>query len=80
MVRAENPLADGQQDCELVTSTNRITRHPRPIGELVAAAQGVGVVGAEDPLADGQQGCELVTSTNRITRHPRPIGESVAST
>jgi hypothetical protein len=80
MAGAEDSLADGQQGSQLITSASRIPRHPHPVGEFMATAQGVGVVRAEDSFADGQQGSELITSASRIPRHPHPVGESVAST
>src|SRR5580700_5133773 len=46
-----------------------------PVGEVVAGAQGVGVLGAGDPLADGQQGGVLVLGPGRVPRLPGPVGE-----
>ena len=62
VLRALDPLADGQQRGELVAGPGRIPLLPGPAGKVVAGGQGVRVLGAQDPLADGQQRGELVAA------------------
>ena len=45
------------------------------VGEIVAAGQGVGVLGPHDPLTRRHQRGELIPRSVRITRPPRPVGK-----
>ncbi len=78
MLRAEDPLADGQQRGELVAGPGRVPRLPGPAGEVGAGGQGIRVLRAEDPLAHGQQRGELVPGRGRVPRLPGPAGQAGA--
>ena len=75
MLRAEDPLAQGQQRGVLVPGGGRVPRLPGPPGELVPGVQGVRVLRAEDPLEHGQQRGELVPGGGRVPGLPGPPGE-----
>ena len=79
MLRAEDPLDDGQQRGELVAGPGRIPRLPGPAGQAVAGGQGARVFRAGHPLDDGQQRGVLVAGPGRIPRLPGPAGQVAAS-
>jgi len=75
VLRAGDPLTDGQQRGELVPGPCGVTRLTGPPGEVAAGDQGVWVFGAQYPLLDGQQRGELVPGPSRIPRVPSEAGE-----
>jgi len=66
VLKAQDPLLDGQQGGELVARCSRVPRFQSPGGEVTASCQGVRVIGVQDPFADGQQGGELVARPCRL--------------
>jgi hypothetical protein len=70
VLRAEDPLVQGQQLGEQIPGGGGIPCLPGPVGEAGAGVQGTRVLRAEDPLADGQQRGELVTGPGRIPASP----------
>jgi len=53
VLRAQDPLADGQQRGVLVAGSGRIPRLARVVGEVATGGQGVQVLGAPHTLDDG---------------------------
>ncbi len=50
VLRAPQPLLEGQRGRKLVPRPGRVPRYPGPPGEVAACGQGVRVLRAENPL------------------------------
>jgi hypothetical protein len=78
VLRARDPLVNGQQRGELVAGPGRIPRHPGPAGEVAAGGQGVHVVGGRrrHPLCGRRQsngkvpGRRVVAAKAEVSRDP----------
>jgi len=74
MVWPTDAFADRQERGELIPRTGSIVGATDVVGEIVAASQGVRVLGPQDPLAHRHQPGELIPRGRRITRPPGPVG------
>jgi hypothetical protein len=68
MLRPKDSLMQGQQHRKLVAGLGRITRLPRPVGEVAARGQGVWMLKPKGLLAYGQERSVPVARCGRVIR------------
>jgi len=76
VLRAEDPLEEGQQRGEQVLGTGRVPRMPGPAGELMPGGQGARMLRAEDPFpcvmdsALEISGCGVTAARSQVICNP----------